>query len=102
MEPPEPSSKFKPHLGIQRTERLIQHKNLGLDRQGPCQGDALALASRELGWIMICQPVQLDQLQQGMDFFADFSLGGTHATRFDLQTKGNILKNRHMAEQSIM
>ena len=34
--------------GVEIGQRLVQQQNTGIDRQGPAQGDALALAAREL------------------------------------------------------
>ena len=42
---PQPAPQFAPHLGIQRAEGFVQQQHLGFDRQGPGQGDALALAA---------------------------------------------------------
>jgi hypothetical protein len=44
----QPAAQLLAHLGVQRAEGLVQQQHLGLDRQRAGQGDALALAAREL------------------------------------------------------
>ena len=44
----QPAAQLLANLGIERTEGFVEQQHLGLHRERARQGDALALATREL------------------------------------------------------
>jgi hypothetical protein len=60
----QPAAQFLAHLGVERAEGLVEQQHLGLHRQRARQGNALALAARELRGVAVGQPVELHQLEQ--------------------------------------
>jgi hypothetical protein len=58
----QPAAQFLAHLGIQRAEGLVQQQHARLHGKGAGQGNALALATRELRREAVVQPVQLHEL----------------------------------------
>ena len=48
------------------------------------------------------KPIQLHQIQQGMDFFLDLVFARAQFARFDPKPKRNIVEYGHMPEQCIM
>ena len=71
MQRAQPLPQFLAHLGVERAERLVEQQDARLDRQRPCQRNALALAAGQLARIAIGKPVELHQIQQFLDPGAD-------------------------------
>ena len=51
-------------LEVERAERLVEQQHLGLVHDRAGQGDTLALAAGELGWLAGPEPGQPDHLQR--------------------------------------
>ena len=95
-------AQFLAHLGVQRSERLVEQQDLGFARQRPGKRDSLALAARQLRGIALAEPRQVNQREQIVDALGDLGLGRTVAALHDLEAEGNILGHRHVPEQGIM
>src|SRR5690606_9773476 len=67
-----------------------------------CQGNTLTLTTRKLGWISVSQETQLHQIQQAGHTFFNFCFRWTAFTWTNTQTKGDVVKYRHMTEQGIV
>ncbi len=76
-------------LGIQRRERLVHEKHLGLDREGARNGDALAHPTRQLMNVAAGEPTEMDQMQ--VVFRALNALSGGYAHL--LQAEFDVLLN---------
>ena len=74
VQPAQPAAQFRPHLGIQGAERLVQQQHLRLHRQRPGQRHPLPLPAGELRRVAVGQCFQLHQLQQLHDLVADLRL----------------------------
>ncbi len=99
---PQPTAQVLAHLGVEGAERFVQQQQPGLHRQGAGQGDALALAARQLAGVTAGQAAQLNQIEQGLDPLGDDGLAGTVGTLAHLEAEGDVLGNAHMAEQGIV
>ncbi len=64
MEAAEPVAQLLADLGVEGAERLVEQQHLRLDRQGPGQGHALALAAGELGRQAVGELLEVHQLEQ--------------------------------------
>jgi hypothetical protein len=64
----QPAAQLLAHLGVQRAKGLVEQQHLGLHRQRAGQGNALALAARQLRGVAVGQPVELHQLEQVVTF----------------------------------
>lgn len=95
MEIPQPGTQFLAHLGIEGTEGFIEQQHAGLDREGPGEGDALALAARELGGIAISETLKLHQLEQFIDAPADHLM----LPAAEFQPEGHVLSHGAVLEQ---
>ena len=102
MQAAQPAAQLLAHLGIQRAEGLVKQQHLGLHRQGAGQGNALALAARQLGREAFGNPVQLHQLEQAHHLLADLGLAGALAARLHAQAEGHVLEHGHVAEQRVV
>jgi hypothetical protein len=70
----QPAAQFLAHLGVERAEGFVEQQHARLHRQRARQGDALALAARQLRRIAVGHPVQLHQFEQLLDLVADLLL----------------------------
>ena len=102
MQRAQPLPQFLAHLGVERTERLVQKQDARLDRQRPRQRNALALTARQLARVAVGEPVELHQIQQFLDARADTRLVLAHRARLHAQAESDVFKHRHMAEQRIV
>src|SRR5882672_4996794 len=102
VQPAQPPPQVLAHLGVERSERLVQQQDLGLHGQCAGERDALALAARELRRVAVREPVELDQAQQVMDPRADFFARRPRPPRPDLQTEGDVLEDRHLPEERVV
>src|SRR5207247_2425202 len=64
--------------------------------------DALALAARELARIAPAKARKLHQAEQLLDAFADRVARRTRAAAHNAEPEGDVLRDGHVAEQSIM
>src|SRR5205823_10443200 len=64
--------------------------------------DALALTARELARIAPAKARELHQAEQFLDAFADRIARWTGAAAHDAEPEGDVLRDRHVAEQCIM
>ena len=60
----QPAAQLLSHLGIERTERLVQQQDAGLGGQRSGKCDALTLAAGELTRVAVSEPVELHQIEQ--------------------------------------
>src|SRR5882757_6806106 len=60
----QPAAQLAAHLRVERAERLVEQKHLGLDRHGAGERHALALAAGELRRVTLLQSRQLDEIEQ--------------------------------------
>ena len=97
----QPFAQILTHLGIKRTERLVEQKNTRLHRKGPRQGHPLALTTGKLRRQPFLITFQLDHLQEIADPLRDRLAIGTFASRQHPQTKSDILKNCHVLEKCV-
>ena len=67
VEAAQPLAQLDAHLGVERAERLVEQQQLGLDREGAREGDALALAARELRRVALAEAVELHEREQLVD-----------------------------------
>src|SRR5262249_18521838 len=88
--------------GVERAERLVEQQHARLDRKRASERDALALATGELCRGALCQPAELDELEQLLNARADFRLPQAIRARPRPQTEGNVLEHRHVTEQGVM
>ena len=102
MQPPQPAPQLLAHLGVERAERLVEQQHLRLDRERPREGDALALAARQLRGVAVGQPVELDELQELRHARADLVLGEAPRARPHAQAEGDVLEHRHVAEERVV
>ena len=58
----EPVAQFLTDLGVDGGKRFIQEQDLGIRRQGPSKGHALALAAGELVGITLLHARQADEV----------------------------------------
>ena len=98
VEAAQPGAQVLAHLGVERTEGLVEQQHLRLDRQRPGQGHALALAAGELDGVALGEPVELHQLQQLVDAGGDLRL----VPLADLQPEGDVLEHRHVLEGGVV
>ena len=98
----QPAAQLFAHLGIQSAKGFIQQQHLRLHGQGAGQGDALALAARQLGRKALGHPVQLHQREQLHHPGADLRLAGALFFGLHAQAKGHVVKHGHVLEQGVV
>ena len=67
MQTDKPFTQFLPDLGIDRAEGFVEQQHVRLRRQGPGNGDALALTARQLMGKPLLQTLQPKQFKQLLD-----------------------------------
>src|SRR6185369_2928016 len=77
-------------------------KDLRLDRKRAREGDALALAARELVRVTFREVVELHHREQPGDPGPDLGLVGAHRLRPHAQAERDVLEDRHVAEQGVV
>ena len=83
---------------VERSERLIQQQDLGVEHQRAGQGDALLLATGQLSRTGTVPPGQVDELEHALDAQLDLSV-----RRLALaQAKGNVLEDVKMGKQRVV
>ena len=102
VQTPQPAPQLLPHLGVQRTERLVQQQHLRLDGQRPGERDPLPLAAGELMRIALGHGVQLHELQQAADAIINRRAGGSRAPRSHAQAESHVFKDRHVPKERIV
>jgi hypothetical protein len=84
-------------LGVEVGQRLVEQEHAGLAHQRPADGDALALAARQLGRLAVQQRRQLQHL--GGAGHATFDLGLGHAGH--ARPEAHVALHRHRRVQRI-
>ena len=74
LDRPDLLAKGDPDLGVEGRQRLVEEEDLGLDGEGPGEGDALLLPARELVRVAAALLGQVDQLEQLADALPDLVL----------------------------
>src|SRR5206468_6560767 len=74
----------------------------GIARERAGERHALTLAARELARVAPAKARELHQPKQFLDAFADRIARWTGAAAHDAEPEGDVLRDRHVAEQSIM
>ncbi|MPM45846.1 hypothetical protein SDC9_92538 [bioreactor metagenome] len=88
---------FLAELEVERAERFVEEEHLRFVDKRAGDGDALLLTAGELLDISPAVPLQVDELEHGLDLFFD---GGFIRT-VDLQTEGDVVKHIQVRKQSI-
>ena len=91
----QPGPQLLAHLGIEGAEGFIEQQHPRLNRQGPGQGDPLALATGELGGIAAAIALQLHKFEQLVHPAAD----GLLLPAPQLEAEGHVLAHGSMLEQ---
>ena len=82
-------------LEVEGGERLVEQQHRGLDRQGPGDGDALALPAGQLGRLLAALAAEVDQGQELLRALAPRRL----VDAAGLQAEGDVLPDRHQREE---
>ena len=98
LDAPDQVAHFVPQVGVQVAERLVQQKHVGLDDEGPGQGDALLLAARQLARFAALKAGQLHQIQHVPHPLADFPAG--HPPHF--QAEPDVVGDAHIGEKQVV
>ena len=98
VQPSQPRPQVLAHVGVERAERLVQQQHLGLDRQRPGEGHALALAAGELRRVAVGKAGQLHQLEQVVDALSGLVLGALA----DIEAEGDVLAHGHVLERGVV
>ena len=78
-------------------ERLVEQQDLGVDREGAAERDALALTTGERRHLALGEPIEVQHRQQRIDPPADVS--ATDAAQ--LQAVTDVLSDGHVRPQGI-
>mmetsp|Transcript_6369 Transcript_6369/g.11421 ORF Transcript_6369/g.11421 Transcript_6369/m.11421 type:complete len:337 (+) Transcript_6369:325-1335(+) len=84
-------------LGVEVGERLVEQEHAGLAHQRPADGDALALATRELRRLALQQRAQLQHVGGLLDAPGDLGLGHAGHAR----AEAHVLLDRHRRVERI-
>src|SRR5712692_1499825 len=87
-----------PQLEVQRTERLVEEQDLGFVDHGPSQGDALALATRQLVRPALVQPDQAHHPQRAIDPL----LALCRRDALDPQPVADVVAYGHVGEEGVV
>ncbi|MNY07837.1 hypothetical protein D3C86_1406590 [compost metagenome] len=96
----QPAAKVAAHIGVQRSERLIQQQHLGIDRKRTRQRHALPLPAGNLRRETVAQTIKLHQPQKLPNAGVDRRLVPLHLR--DLHAESDVLMQSHMREKRIM
>ena len=99
----QPAAQVAAHLGIERPERLIEQQHPRFDGERPGERHALPLAAGELRREAVAKAGELHQLEKLERRACGLrSPPGAAPRGRTLQAEGDIVENRHMAEQRIV
>ena len=98
VEAAQPGAQFLAHAGVEGAEGLVEQQHLGLDRQGPGERHALALAARELAGVAVGEAVELHQGEQVVHPLADLVLRALA----DAEAEGDVVADGHVLEGGIV
>ncbi len=98
----QPAPQILAHAGVERAERLVEQQHLGFDGKRPGERHALALAAGQLRRIAVAESVELHQAEQLLDLGRDGGLGRAAVAVAHAQAEGDVLGDRHMAEQGVL
>ena len=93
-----PGAQLLAHPRVERAERLVEQQDLRVDGECACQSHALALSARKLCWIPLCQPLELDELEQLVDTLVDLC---TRPATY-LEAEGDVVAHGHVLERGVM
>ena len=102
MELTKPAPQLLADLGIERAERFVEQQHFRFDGQRPGERHALALPSGQLGRVPIAQIIELHELEQFVHPPANLGFRGAMLARPHAQAEGNVLEDRHVAEECVM
>ena len=102
MQLAQPAPQGLAHLGIERTKGLVEQQHPGFNRQRPGQGDALALAARQLVRKAVRHVAELHPLQQGCHTGLDLALGRAAGAGPHPQAEGHVLEHAHLRKQRVV
>ena len=85
-------------LGVKGAERLVHEQDLGVDRVGAGDGDALLHAARELLGVGLHEVLQLDEL----DVLERDLLGLLVGLALELEAKLDVLEDREPREEGVL
>src|SRR4029079_10739688 len=96
----DPPPQLAPHPRVERAEGLVEEQHGRVDRERAREPHPLALAARELRWVALRKPLELDELQQSVHAVRDLRLRplpDLQAER-DVVVDGQGLKGRVVLE----
>ncbi len=97
----DPAPEFFADHGIQSTEWFVQQEDPRFDGQRARQGNPLALSARQLRGQTIFKSGKLNQTREARKLVPESSAGFKPVScPGNLQTKGDIFVNRHVAKQA--
>ena len=85
-------------LLVEGAERLVHEDQLGLEDEGPGEGDALLLAAGELRRAAAGEAAHLHHVEGARDLGVDLGLGELA----DLQREGEVLADGHVREERVV
>ena len=85
-------------FGIEVGERLVEQEDLGRAHDGAPDGDALALATGELGGLALEQLLHLERARSGCDLLGDLLL----AEAGHLQREADVLLDGHVRVEGVV
>ncbi len=87
-----------PELEVERAERLVEQEHLGLVHHCSREGDALALAARELVGSPVLEALEAHHLQRATDALAPLLAGDA----LDLEPVADVVGHRHVREKRVV
>ena len=102
VEPAQPAAQVLAHLRVERAERLVEQQHPRLDRERAGERHALALAARELVGIAGGEAAELHEVEQLAHPVADLAFRRPRRPRPHPQPEGDVLEDRHVAEQRVV
>src|ERR1043165_5553885 len=102
MQLPQPPTKLKTNFSIECAEGFIEQQHARFNGKGASQSNSLALASGKLRGIAIRQSFELNQVQKFLNFSTNGLARRAMIARADFQSKGDVLKHRHVAKERIV
>ncbi len=97
-----PTAEFETDFCVQSSKWFVEKKIFRIDGENACEGDALPLPAGKLRRKAFGDPVELDEIEQEIDFFADLLFRRAFRTRFRAEAEGDVLEDGKMAEEGVM
>jgi hypothetical protein len=98
VQPPQPGAELLAHARVECPEGLVEEQHLGLHRERPRQGHALALAAGELRGVALGEAVEMHERQQLLHPGGDLGLRALA----NLQAEGDVVGHSHVLEGGVV